>query len=520
MDTQLLLGIIALFLVCFLLFSIIVFKKYFPSKNTSELQNTQKILSALWKIQQLILESLEFKEVVQKVANAVLMELGKYGYIIIVLSLKDEEKGILKRISISETEEARKALQFAPIPFSKIEIPLSATENIAIRALNENKELTTNKLSDLLVPLIPTDLSDKAQASAGIKASTVLPVHTKTASEAIGVLIFSINKEADMISTYEKEIMRGFADAVGIAIQNAKLYTSLEETKKKLEFANTRLKELDKLKDDFVSVASHELRTPMTAIKSYIWMALNKYGAIPIRSSTDTKSAKLKYKLPEDLQKYMSRAYISVERLINLVNDMLNISRIESGRIALRLTQTDIIQLAHEVKDEVLTKAAEKNITINIKTNLVHRVLADRDKIHEVYLNLIGNSLKFTPSGGTITISFSEKESFVYTSITDTGTGIDKKDLPRLFSKFGRLDDSYVATAESGGTGLGLFITKSLIDIHKGTISAQSQGTGQGSTFTFSLPIAGTIAAQNLKKNAPQETTDTKELEKTSINFV
>ena len=216
----------------------------------------------------------------------------------------------------------------------------------------------------------------------------------------------------------------------------------------------------------------------------------------------------------------MSGAYISVERLINLVNDMLNISRIESGRIALRLTQTDIVQLAHEVKDEVLTKAAEKNITINIKTNLVHRVLADRDKIHEVYLNLIGNSLKFTPSGGTITISFSEKESFVYTSITDTGTGIDKKDLPRLFSKFGRLDDSYVATAESGGTGLGLFITKSLIDIHKGTISAQSQGTGQGSTFTFSLPIAGTIAAQNLKKNAPRETTDTKELEKTSINFV
>src|SRR3990167_3982861 len=129
------------------LVSLFLWKKFVGNKNSGNLKNTQKILSALWKIQQLILQSLEFEEVVQKVANAVLVELGKYGYVIIVLSLKDEEKGVLRRISISETEQARKALQFAPIPFSQIEIPLNANENIGIRALNENRMLTTNYLS-------------------------------------------------------------------------------------------------------------------------------------------------------------------------------------------------------------------------------------------------------------------------------------------------------------------------------------------------------------------------------------
>ena len=496
------------------------FLNVFRHKISSTTPKTKETIQSLWKLEKIILDSLDFHTVVQKISDSVLTELGylDLGYRIIVLTLADKNRNVLNRVSLSQTPEAAKAQEASAIPFHKIDIPLDANDNLLIKTLNDKKPYVTKFWPDIFKPILTEQQALRNQAAAGIKTSMLFPVIVRDI--AIGVLIFSMVKDEKDVTENEYDLIKGYTDVVGLAVQNAKLYTSLEETKKKLEFANTRLKELDKLKDDFVSVASHELRTPMTAIKSYIWMALNKYGAIPIRSAIDTKSAKSKYKLPEDLQKYMSRAYISVERLINLVNDMLNISRIESGRITLRLTQTDIVQLAHEVKDEVLTKAAEKNITINIKTNLVHRVLADRDKIHEVYLNLIGNSLKFTPSGGTITISFSEKESFVYTSITDTGTGIDKKDLPRLFSKFGRLDDSYVATAESGGTGLGLFITKSLIDIHKGTISAQSQGTGQGSTFTFSLPIAGTIAAQNLKKNAPQETTDTKELEKTSINFV
>ena len=172
------------------------------------------------------------------------------------------------------------------------------------------------------------------------------------------------------------------------------------------------------------------------------------------------------------------------------------------------------------MKDEVVTKAAEKDITIKINTEIVHRVLCDRDKIHEVMLNLIGNSLKFTPKGGTITVSFDERPPYVLTSIADTGVGISHENLTRLFTKFGRLDNSYVATAESGGTGLGLFICKSLVETHKGSISAGSEGENKGSTFSFSLPIASSPLATKLKEEAPQETADTKDLEKTSINVI
>ena len=105
-------------------------------------------------------------------------------------------------------------------------------------------------------------------------------------------------------------------------------------------------------------------------------------------------------------------------------------------------------------------------------------------------------------------------------SITDTGVGIHKEDISRLFTKFGRLDNSYVASASSGGTGLGLFISKSLVEIHKGTILATSEGENRGTTFTFSLPIIGTEIATKLHHDAPQETADTKDLEKTSVNVI
>jgi len=133
---------------------------------------------------------------------------------------------------------------------------------------------------------------------------------------------------------------------------------------------------------------------------------------------------------------------------------------------------------------------------------------------------LLGNALKFTPNSGTVTVNFQEKNPYVYVSITDNGVGIPKVDLARLFTKFGRLDNSYVASASSGGTGLGLFISKSLIEIHKGSIIATSEGEGKGTTFTFSLPIVATEIAKKLRAEAPQETADTKDLEKTSVNYV
>ncbi|OGD97182.1 hypothetical protein A3A49_02240 [Candidatus Curtissbacteria bacterium RIFCSPLOWO2_01_FULL_38_11b] len=465
---------------------------------------SKKTFEALWEIEKVVLETVDFEEATKKVVNIVLNQLGylKYGYHVIVLTLLDNEKKMLRRIAISETEAARKFLQASPIPFQKIEIPLATKENLLVKAIDQGKIQITSQVADVLYPALSKEWVENFQQKLGIKTSIVFPV--KAREKMLGALIFSLNKDNSEIKEEEWVILDSFVGAVGIALDNALLFRSLKLTTQKLDKANKRLKELDKLKDDFVSLASHELRTPMTAIKSYLWMALNKK----------------KYELSSDLSRYLQRAYISTERLINLVNDMLNISRIESGRLALILSEIDLVDLANDVVEEVLPKALERKISLKIDSKSVSSVLCDKDKIHEVIINLIGNSLKFTKPGGNIVISFDQKPPYVYFSVTDTGVGVTKRDMDRLFKKFSMVEHSYVAASTSGGTGLGLYISKSIINFHKGTISAYSPGTGKGSTFTFSLPIIDTTVAKELQQETPKLTEETKGLEKKSLNFI
>jgi len=461
-------------------------------------------IKSLWKLEKIILNTLDFKEVVQKICDSVLSELGylNLGYRIIVLTLTDEKKGVLKRISLSQTPEASKAQAASAIPFHDIEIPLNAQKNLLIQTLHEKKPRVTHHWPDIFTPVLTANQALANQRASGIKTSMLYPVTIQ--DKTLGVLIFSMVKDEKEVSEAEEDLIRGFTDVVGLAVQNAKLYTSLSETTEKLDKANKRLRELDILKDDFVSMASHELRTPMTAIKSYLWLALNKKKA----------------ELSPDLTRYLGRAYNSTERLISLVNDMLNISRIESGRIALSLEEVDPIALTHEVVDEVIPKATELNLTVKVVERKLDKILIDKDKIHEVIINLIGNSLKFTKPGGNISITFDEKPPFVYISVTDTGVGMSKEDMQRLFKKFSMIEHSYTAASTSGGTGLGLYISKSIVNLHKGDITAFSPGREKGSTFTISLPIAGTSAALELKKEAPKVSSDTKGLEKKKLNYI
>ncbi|HVA96272.1 MAG TPA: ATP-binding protein [Candidatus Acidoferrales bacterium] len=310
-----------------------------------------------------------------------------------------------------------------------------------------------------------------------------VPLHEDDHDE--GLLVLGEKKSGEIYSQQDIEVLEIFGPEVSVALHNAESYEEIskfnitlkeevERATKDLKTANEKLKALDKLKNEFVSVASHELRTPMTAIKSYLWMALNGKGG----------------KLNEKQQYYVERGYNSVDRLIRLVNDMLNISRIESGRITIELQSQDINKLAQEVVDEVLPRANELDITVVLQKNeSLPPVLADSDKIKEVLLNLTGNSLKFTPKGGTITVSFKEADGFVETRVTDNGAGIAPEDIGKLFQKFGLLPGSYITnqTSTSMGTGLGLFICRSIIDLHHGEIKAASDGKGKGSTFSFTL---------------------------------
>jgi len=444
--------------------------------NNSNTPKTRKIIEALWKLEKIILDTLDFNEVVQKICDGLLTELGylKLGYRIIVLTLIDEDKKVLKRISLSQTKEAESAQAASAIPFHSIDIPLDDKDNLLIKTLSSKKPFITHHWPDIFRPTLTDEQALKNQQAAGIKTSMLYPIIVK--SNVIGVVIFSLIRPVEDISQDEKDLIRGFCDIVGLAVQNARLYTTLGETSEKLKQANIKLKELDALKDEFVSVASHELRTPMTAIRSYLWMALDGQGG----------------PLNQKQQFYLQRSYESTDRLIKLVNNMLNISRIESGRMSLELSSTDLLTLTQEVVDEVIPRAKELDVNIILTPSpSLPSVIADIDKIKEVIINLIGNSLKFTPKKGIITISFQTKDDQVITSVTDTGAGLTPDIIKNLFQKFGLVKGSYQTnqTSEAQGTGLGLYICKQIVKLHHGDISACSPGIGRGSTFSFSLPI-------------------------------
>jgi signal transduction histidine kinase len=150
----------------------------------------------------------------------------------------------------------------------------------------------------------------------------------------------------------------------------------------------------------------------------------------------------------------------------------------------------DLQNLVGEVMVEIDAKAKEKNLHVQVGTTPIPKVFADPNKVHQILLNLLGNALKFTKDSGTISISYFNDGYSVEVSIHDDGIRISSEDLPRLFKKSSRLDNSYVAASSTGGTGLGLFICKSLVEMMKGKIWAKSDGVNKGTTFVFSLPSA------------------------------
>lgn len=458
-------------------------------------------LESLWRLTKILMENLEFEDVIYKVVNSLLNELGylKSGYRIVVLSLVDENVGGLRRIALSQTQEAAKAVSVSTIPFEKIVVPFTATSNLGIKVLITGRPAVTTYWPDILSPPLTAQAALTNQKAAGITTSMVYPVFSR--GKPIGTLIFSMVKEYKDVTEEEKDLLLGFTNLIGLAVENSILFTSLKETGAKLQEANQKLYQLDQLKDEFVSVASHELRTPMTAIRSYVWMALHR-SDMP---------------LSQRLERYLYRTLVSTERLINLVNDMLNVSRIESGKIEINPKPFNIVSLVLEVVEEVKAKADEKRLQIIVLEHALPSVLADADKVHQVLLNLIGNCLKFNYPGGTITVDFFTDGKMVEVSIKDTGMGIAKEDLGRLFHKFSRLDNSYTAISTSGGTGLGLYISKSLVELMHGRIWAQSEGVDRGATFSFSLPIANQQTIEQTDKYTVKAKGEVKELEPVAI---
>jgi len=316
-----------------------------------------------------------------------------------------------------------------------------------------------------------------------------LLVRMKLKGKAIGYILFGEKASGEIYYGDELDILPTIADQLAIAFENAisvlqisRFNVTLKDEVKKatheLKAANGQLKQLDKLKDEFVSLASHELRTPMTSIKGSISVILEGYAG----------------KISPQAHKYLTAAFNENDRLIRLVNNLLNSSRIEAGRFTFRVTDVDLCQVITEIISNMQTAAAELNIYLKFKTQEDRLLVqADSDKIREVIINFIGNALKFTSTGG-ITVTAERQSEIIVIAVHDTGFGMKETDLHLLFRKFSQVD-TQTGAKPVGGTGLGLYISKQIVEGLRGKIWVESE-LGKGTTFYFSLPVA-----QSHKKN-------------------
>jgi len=244
----------------------------------------------------------------------------------------------------------------------------------------------------------------------------------------------------------------------------------------------TELAKVDQIKTEFISIVSHELRTPLTSIKGYVDLVLDGDAG----------------EINELQQEFLEVVQQDTNRLAALISDLLDVSRIESGKLTLQLQILEIGELIARVVASLRTQLSEREMHVEVDSGPVPITFkGDEDRLTQVLTNLLGNAIKFSPPRAGISVVARKKGGYLQIDVSDNGPGISKEDMGRLFTKFFRADNA--ATKETGGTGLGLSIAKSLVELHGGRIWAESE-LGKGSTFRFTLRLD---SSQRSRKSQP-----------------
>ncbi len=410
-----------------------------------ELQRRLDEVSTLYTVAQQTTTSLDLNEVLEGIVSIIKQVLNCRGCCIFLVDEEKQELSIRAASGLSEKwrDEAR----------------LKVGEGISGQVAATGKPLyipDTHEYPDFI-------FFDPA-----VRSLLVVPMITK--DRVIGTLSIDDTK-VDAFTGNDERLLSIAAAQAAVAIENAQLYEDLKERARKLEQAYNELKELDRLKSEFVQNVSHELRTPLTFVKAYVELMLD--GAL----------GEINERQRESLQIVAERTNV----LTRLVRDIISLQQIEQG--TLHLSLVDLGEIAHisMLGAEPTARQAGIELKAEILPDLP-LVLGDRDRLNQVFDNLLGNAIKFSPGGGKVTIRVRDAGDVLEASISDTGIGIPEGELEKIFERFYQVDGS--TTRRFGGTGLGLAIVKRIVEAHGGRVWAESE-LGRGSTFFFTLPKPG-----------------------------
>ena len=302
--------------------------------------------------------------------------------------------------------------------------------------------------------------SASVAADGGYESSATLPLLVEGAPT--GVLTFHFTVPVNFDDEYQT-LLVSVAHHCAQALDRARLYESTQRARADAERAN-------RIKDEFVSIVSHELRTPLNAILG--WTTMLQRGALA----------------PEKAARALQSVYDNASRQARLIEELLDFSRVTSGRASLQMEAVDVRELIRGVVESMIPTAVGRAVDLHLSTVPPVYVRGDIRRLEQVFFNLIDNALKFTPDGGRVAIDVRIAEGNVEIQIKDTGAGMEPAFLPYVFDRFRQADSATSRT--HGGLGLGLSIAKQLVEAHAGRIAATSEGKGTGSTFTVDLPLA------------------------------
>ncbi|HEY3054777.1 MAG TPA: ATP-binding protein [Thermoanaerobaculia bacterium] len=397
--------------------------------------------------------------VTQAIAERVAEVLGDWGAVI----LKSGDSKELRVASIYHRDMASLGLAWSYV----YRQPLNVGEGIIGQVVATGvPSLTTNVGSAAMGVSGKADTTSYHAPQMRLASLLILPLRTRR--ETLGALVIAANNEERAMTEENLPLAELLTERASLAVENAKLFTEQVEARRKVE-------DLSRLKDEFLSIASHELRTPVTSIKGYTQLAKTLIRENDLATS----------------EEYLDIALDQIDRMSRLILELLDVSRIETGRLEIRREPIYWSTFVAEVVNRHHTAVSDRRFHVSVPDQ-TKVVTGDRDRLEQVLGNLLENAVKYSPEGSEILVSVENKADEVVTAVCDRGIGIPPDELNQVFERFHR--GRKVSSTNYGGLGLGLYITKQIVERHGGTIWVESR-EGAGTTFFFALPAAPAAAA-------------------------
>ena len=428
------------------------------NKAQEELDKRLNGLDALQKTSRLISTTLDENEIFKRLDQSLIADLGF-------------EKNLICIYDKNQTLQCRLNVGFS-----------SEDVNFVVTSLEKEKVITQALKEGHAFPSAASSKQAKESIIRLFDVEHFVLTPILTQNNIMGILFVGNRSNASAITEGDEELVSVLANQIGQSLENARLFeqaygasqvleSKVQERTKQLASALEEVKQINKMKSEFISAVSHELRTPLTSIKGYASLLITgKLGAVP-----------------EAVKERLEKINAHSDNLVKMINNLLDIARIESGRVEMKMEKCNITSIIETVHDLLTPQMREKNL--QWKTDIgkeIPELVLDKHQVERIFINLVGNAIKFTPEKGTIAIRVRHDPQAATIEVSDTGIGVTKEDLDKLFDEFYRVDNAINQNVK--GTGLGLSLVKKIVDAHQGKIWVTSE-LDRGTTFHFTLPF-------------------------------